>query len=388
MAEANVKKKSPLWHIAGATVTTFAVLWIYKTIALNLTLFSPLAKAIGDYSMDDFYYQLLAQADEADSSTVVSIVDITDVYGRDELADLIVQVEEQGAKVVGIDCVFEGLKEDKPYGDSLIAAVATRYDNIVFAYKLISDSWDGDQWTITRNSFFADSLGKYNQGFIDFERSIYGDMKRNVIVADSVMGELRPSLCKIVADKYAGQETVKLKKGDIRVNFSPTEYQIIPPDSISEYRNYIADRVVFLGTMRDESDMHYTPQGKIAGVKLLAYSVETLLEQKEIIEASGWVLWLASFLLVFIVIYFFDRYAVLVARVGNELLGYLLSSILVKGIIKFLLMAVFVWGAFILFCQENISINLAYALAAIPFTVSAENLFNILVKNFKNNKTQ
>ncbi|MBP5339302.1 MAG: CHASE2 domain-containing protein [Prevotella sp.] len=383
MAETNVKKKSPLWYIAGATVTTFVVLWIYKTIALNLSLFSPLAKAIGDYSMDDFYYQLLAQADEADSSTVVSIVDITDVYSRDELADLIVQVEEQGAKVLGIDCVFEGLKFENPYGDSLIAAVATSYDNIVFAYKLISDSWDGEQWTVTRNSFFADSLGKYNQGFIDFERSIYGDMKRNVIIADSVIGELRPSLCKIVADKYAGQEVVKMKKGDMRVNFSPTEFQIIPPDSIAEYGDYITDRVVFLGTMRDESDMHYTPQGKIAGVKLLAYSVETFLNQNAIKEASGWVLWLVSFLLVFTVIFIFDRYAILVSKLDNELLRYLLSSILVKGIIKFLLMAAFVWWAFILFCQENISVNLAYALAAIPFTVSAENLFNILLNNFK-----
>ena len=156
MAEKKEKFTSLLWRLSWTTALTFAVLWGYKTIALNMALFNPVSKIVGEYSIDDFFYERLAEISEPDTSFVVSIVDITDVYSRRDLAELLTQIEEQGPKVIGIDCVFEGLKEDK-VGDSMIAAVGTGYDNLVFAYKLISDSWDGEQWCITQNSFFADS---------------------------------------------------------------------------------------------------------------------------------------------------------------------------------------------------------------------------------------
>ena len=90
----------------------------------------------------------------------------------------------------------------------------------------------------------------------------------------------------------------------------------MPPDSVYEYRHLIEDRIVLYGAMTEEADMHYTPMGKIAGVKLLAYAIETLLKHNEIKEVPMWVTWLLNFLLMVMTILVFDYYDRWVAKRG------------------------------------------------------------------------
>ncbi len=371
-----------LWRRSVITALAFGIMGLYAVVALNVKVFNPISKAFADYSITDFYYDMLATG-TPDTSNIVTIVDMTELPNRRALAMALEEIAECKPKAVGVDVVFEGLKEFDELGDRMIDDVAHAQPKTVFSYKLITDSWDGHEYHQTVRSFFADSL--ITQGYTNMPRNLYGGMKRQLSLGCYVEGELVPSLIKRVADEYAGEETMELADKNVRINFRPMEYKVVPPDSIMEYRELIEDRIVLFGAMTEEADMHYTPRGKIAGVKLLAYAIETLLKHNEIKEVPLWLTWVISFLVVLIAVVFLERYDRFVAK-RSTLTKVVFGSILVKGLVRFAWIAIFMWLAFLLFSLFNISLNLAYAVTAIAFTVSANNLYDQLSKYFKEKK--
>ena len=181
-------------------------------------------------------------------------------------------------------------------------------------------------------------------------------MKRSVSIGRDVGGVVQPSFIKKVAEIYAGQEVVPLADKDLSINFSPKYYHVVSCDSIFEHRDLIEDHLVLVGAMKEEGDMHYTPQGKIAGVELLAYAAETMLRQSEIKHASTEVTMVVSFIVVF--------------------LSVILSTSLIRGLLICLWLSLIVWITFILFCRYNYSISLAIAMSAIALIYMAENLYD------------
>ena len=372
-----------LWRRIAITLISFLIVGFYAVVALNLKVFNPVSKAVSDYSITDFYYDILATGPK-DTSNIVTIVDMTDLPDRFALACALEAVNNCGPKALGVDVVFEGLKMEFPEGDSLIKAVAYAQPKTVFSYKLITDSWDGHGYNETVRSFFAnpDSI---TQGFTNMPRNLYGGLKRQLTLGSYVNGELVPSLVKKVADTYAGEETVPLADRDLRINFSPMEYRVVQPDSIEECRDLIADHVVLFGAMKEEADMHYTPEGKIAGVKLLAYAIETLIKHNEVQEVPTWLTWVICFLVMLLSTIIMDVYDQWALKRG-PLQRVVFRSILVKGFVRFGCMALFMWMCFVLFSSYNISLNIAVALTAMAFTVSATNLYDTLMNYFKDKK--
>ena len=168
----------------------------------------------------------------------------------------------------------------------------------------------------------------------------------------------------------------------MNINWSPIEFRVIPYDSIAYYGEYIADRIVLFGAVHDEIDMHYTPQGKIAGIKLLGYGIESMVKQTNVKDMPWWITALLSLLLVLFTKYMFDRCERFVKERKNGLLRIGLKAALVIGILKFAWMAVIMYAGFILFAKYNISINFAWALSAIPFLGSAADLYKVILNSF------
>ena len=111
-------------HYVMATIIAFCIVAIYALFAINLKILNPLVQALKEYSITDFYYQVIGIGEERDTSRIVTIVDMTELTDRRDIAYALREVQEQQPKVIGVDIVFEGLKPDNPEGDSLIAAVA------------------------------------------------------------------------------------------------------------------------------------------------------------------------------------------------------------------------------------------------------------------------
>ena len=190
-----------------------------------------------------------------------------------------------------------------------------------------------------------------------------------------------------MAEIYAGQEVIPLADKDLSINFSPKYYQIVSCDSLLENRDLIEDHLVLIGAMKEEGDMHYTPQGKIAGVELLAYAAETMLRQSEIKHASTGVTVVVSFIIVFLSVIVLSLYKQFVSS-KKTLFHVILSTSLIRGLFICGWLSLIVWVTFILFCRYNYSISLAIAMSAIALIYMAENLYDTFKTTieFKRNK--
>ncbi len=358
------------WRYFAVSVLSFCVVGIYALAAFNLKVFNPVAEILDDYSFTDFYYKLLDGSAQRDTSHIVTIIDMTELTSRRDLADLLTEVNAMHPKAVGVDIVFEGYKEDV-LGDTMIAVTARAMQNTVFSYKII----DGEREE-TVHSFFMpnDSIV---EGFTNMPRQLYGGMKRSLSIGRETGGKLKPSFIKEVTEIYAGQEIMPLADKDLNINFSPTYFHVIPSDAIFENRDLIEDRLVLIGAMKEENDMHYTPQGKLAGVELLGYAAQTMLRQTEVKTAPTWLVLLLSFLLTLATAILLDKYKSFTSR-KKTLFNVILSASLIKGLLLCAWASIIVWITFILFCKYNYSISLAYGLSAIAFIYMGENLYDTI----------
>lgn len=370
-----------LWKYFAVTILAFCLVGVYAMAAFNLKVFNPIAEILDDYSFTDFYYKLQAGAGVQDTSRIVTIVDMTELRKRRDFADLFMEVNALKPKAVGVDVVFEGYKEEDLEGDTLLDMAVKQLQNFVFSYKII-DSMEGE----TVHSFFTPS-DSVTEGFTNMPRQLYGGMKRSVSIGRDVGGVVQPSFIERVADIYAGQEVTALADKDLNINFSPKYYRVVPYDSIFENRDLIEDHLVLIGAMKEEGDMHYTPQGKIAGVELLAYAAETMLMQSEIKHASTGVTIIVSFFVVFFSVILLSKYKDFTTK--KKSLGHvLLSTSLVRGLLVCGWVSVIVWITFLLFCRYNYSISLVIAMSAIALIYMATNLYDSIkdIRLFKKNK--
>lgn len=376
------RKNNKFLYNVMATLIAFGIVGVYALFALNFTLFNPLVQVLRQYSITDFYYQVIGSSAVRDTSRIVTIVDMKDLYDRRDIAYALSEVQEQHPKVIGVDILFDGLKPDNPMGDSLIQDIAAKDTSIVFALQYYDDSFNGEQYNSVKQSFFADSIPHLKQGLVNMPLDKYDSLRRKISVAKTVRGKLRPSMIKQLADEYAEQEIVPLKDNMLNINWSPVDFRVIPYDSIADYGEYLTDRIVLFGAWHDDTDMHLTPQGNIAGIKLLAYGIESMVKQTAITDSPWWLTALLSFLIVLFTKYLFDHCEKFVKERKNGFLRIGLKAALVIGILKFAWMAVIMYAGFIVFAKYNFSINFAWALSAIPFIGPAADLYKVISNSF------
>ena len=376
------KNSNDFWHHFMATAIAFSVVAIYALLAYNLKIFNPLVQVLKDYSITDFYYQVIDTKAERDTSRIVTIVDMSELQDRRDIAYALSEVQEQHPKVIGVDILFYGLKPENPIGDSLIAAVAANDTSIVFALQFFDDSFDGRQYSRVKQSFFADSIPQLKEALVNMPLDKFDGLKRKISIAKTVKGKLRPSMIKKLSDEYAEQEIMPLKDNTMNINWTPVDFRVIPYDSIADYGDFLTDRIVLFGAINDESDMHNTPQGKMPGIKLLAYGIETMVKQTAITNAPWWVNAILSFIAVLLTKYLFetgDRFA---KNRKNKFMRIGLKATLTMGVLKFLWIAFLMYVGFIIFAKFKISINIAMAIAAIPFIGPAEDLYKVISNSF------
>jgi CHASE2 domain-containing sensor protein len=302
---------------------------------------------------------------------------MTELTSRRDLAKTISDISTLSPKALGVDIVFEGLKEDS-IGDQMLAEAA-KASHGVFSYKII------DRTDEAVHSFFTpcDSL---TEGFTNMPRQLYDGTKRNISTGRKHQGELRPSLIKLLADQYAGEEVMPLADKEIRINFSPMHFKVISYADVLSNRNLIEDRVVLLGAMKEENDMHITPLGKMAGPELLAFGVETLLKHNKVRVVPIWLIIIISFLVTLMVAIIRFSY-INFAKKQNPILRSFLTLELVISLVVFTTVAFTVWIGFILFCKYNISVNLAYGIAATACIYNATNLYDTIMELVTKKKT-
>ena len=359
----------------------FVVLGIMAFFTFNLSFLNPIKKAVKEFSMTDLYYQILQETGNPNTSPLITIVDMTELISRQDLAQALEDIESCRPKVVGVDMVFEGRKEDAA-GDSMITAVAAHNENIIWSMKLYDYVDDELEHMTDVRSFFTEDV-EVKEGVTNMERQLYGGVKRMISLGWRLHGETKPSFIVSMANEYAGRQVAETSSTNVEINFTPTSFTVMPADSVLLHPELIADRIVLFGAMNEEVDMHYTPLGKIAGIQLLAYGIQTLLKQNDIVEIKGFWFWVVTFVLVAITYWLRKQRKEWVEARPRASQRLLLGFPIVGSIIAFLWMALLMWVAFVLFCGYEISFNLGLTFSAIAFLGTAESSYKSLLNYAK-----
>lgn len=356
------------------TMIAFMVVGFFAIVTVNISFLNPIAHTLEEFSMTDVYYQALKETASEDTSRAITIVDMTELYDRQSIAMTIEQIEAGKPKVLGIDIVFEGPKED-PQGDFMIESIASTYDNAVFSYRLLDYDGRKRQFTNEVHSFFTDKTN-VKEGYTNLQRQLYSGIKRELSLSRKSCDEQKQSFVNIVAEQYAGEQIVPLEQQDLKINFSPTHFQCLKYDSVKAHPELLRDRIVLFGAMGEETDMHYTPLGKMPGIELLAYAINTLLNHKEVKRLPVALVVIVSFLLVLLTQFLQDAYEKRIDRIKSSLFRSFLSSSVALGIITFIWMVLLMWVSFLIFTMSGISLNLGWALSAIAFVDAARSFFD------------
>jgi len=116
----NVLKR--IFHIDHLIVAVFTILIIrlLVVVTVNLDFLSPVVRALEGFSMTDVYYKIQNSGENNDYSNVITIVDMTELTHRGDIAEVIGNIQAMNPKVLGVDIIFENEKADTQ-GDSLLA---------------------------------------------------------------------------------------------------------------------------------------------------------------------------------------------------------------------------------------------------------------------------
>ena len=349
---------------------SFIIVWGYALIALNLSFLNPISEAIENFSITDKYYQMMP---ERDNRSIV-IVDLTSLYNRGDIALALEEIEACHPAVVGMDCVFEGEKDDK-LADDAIKRVAGSYNNIVFSYKLLDEEADGSGYSRSVRSFFTDEI-PVCEGVANMQRdNMYNGIKRNLKLGWLHNGTKQLSMVGEIVNLYAGDKVVTVEDDDVNINFAPTRFTTIDPAEIPLCRDMIEGRIVLFGTLTDETDMHYTPLGKMAGVELLAYATQTLLEGGQIMEPPLWLQVLIAILLLALTNKIQTTYLGWTSRSKSPMVFHIMGSTYVLGMVTFLWIALIMWLAFICFNFFHVTMELGWSIAAMAFLSAARSFY-------------
>lgn len=369
-------------------ITVLAYLMMgFFALMLCIKTFDPLSNALMSFSFTDIYYQILSQTAVPDTSHVVTIVDMTKLYRRGDIAQLLEEIEKGRPRVVGVDVVFDVEKDDFEGNDSLIH-VAQTYDNMVFSVKFLEFDEKQNQYTKEIHSFFTQYVD-VEEGFCNVPRSgQYDATKRTLLRRVRSLGKDHPSLAVKVVQDYIGRPVDSDGEDQLMVNFSPKKFHVLTPEEVREHPELIEDRIVMVGAMYEDTDYHWTPAGRIPGVELLAYGIQTMLEKKEVIQLPSFLTYLLSFAISLLYCYFSSSYKRVTANSSNMFVRFVIGSSYVLSVITFLFTSIVVFITFLVFAITDITINLAWAISSMAFMGTSTNMYKALRDYVRNRNMQ
>ena len=350
---------------------TLLLMVIIGKLSMNLSFLNPIVRAIENFSVTDMYYQIDKDTNQADSSQVITIVDISDIKDRKAIALMIDSIQEANPAEIAFDVIFDGLQGDPEGSDSIVRAVSD-IPNATYAYMMENYSDSLRSFTNLKRSFFLFDDLKL-EGYVNVPESSNGSVVRTFSLSRVFKGNTIKSFPLQIANKYDGKDR-SANEPDRIINFSYTIFPVVKYNQIGQNTDLLSNRIVLIGAMHDIVDNHYTPLQRISGVELVAYTTQTLLEKSNPVQFSKFWTWVITILIIFITElwqYLFSRY---VKTKKNLFCIYASKSTIIINVLTFFWMAFITYLNFIAFMKGYKTFNLLLPLMGIALVGVARDI--------------
>ena len=353
-------------------VGAFVLLGVVSFVTLNISFLNPVSRAWKAFSVTDLFFDIQHYGPSGESPAI-AVVDISDVEDRGDLAVLLERVALCDPACMGVDAIFEGLRSDEEGNARLVDAVRTYGDKMIFTCKLTDYDRQAGCFTSSVHSFFADSL-PIREGYANLKNNLDNLPVRKLSVQNKLGANTVKSFPAAIVEQFAGR-SLENHGEDWLINYRNVGFRVIAPDDIEQEAGFLEGKIVLLGGVREERDAHVSPLGKMPGVMIQAYTVDTLLGKK-VRYLPSWINWILAFVLCFL---FQVTVEALVKATGQGRrvvpATFLRESRIVPGNTLFLFSALLTYLTFVIFTKWGFCIDIAIVLTLFALTLESRKLY-------------
>lgn len=363
------KFKTAIFDYIGICVIVFLLGYILVFASLNLSIFNPLKQAFDDFKMTDLYFELMRSNKEKELNKDIVLVDVTKLTDRNAIAKAIKDVNSCSPKVLVIDLIFERPSHDPMEDTLLLSVVDAGKEREFLSAKLTNYNPESKSFSNLTKSFFHDFIDvKWAYSNVDQKRP--GGCIRQYSLSQKLNDSISFSLAYAAACAYKNIQPEIKDVSQRLIVYDDTDFLVISCDEILENKNLLKDKLVILGTLEEEADMHISPIGKLSGVKILAYSAMTFMNHKEIRSMGKF----TSLLTAFLVCLFCAWAGRKIRKKYSNVSSYILK------LFYFIVTALLVWIAFISFVHFDYDVDLLYPLLGLALVEEGRLQYSSLVK--------
>ena len=372
-----------VFHVdhVGVTLLAFLLIQLLALIAFNVKPLNPIARSIENFRLTDIFYEISNSGAERDTSDLVTIVDMSGIYERGRLAEIIDEVQRYEPSVLGVDIVFDDVRNDLAGNERLIETVCNADSSTVWAYILQDWNSDEGRYEHSFHSFFTEEVEVDREGFINAQRDTNGGTVRTMGLYRNVGGRREYSLAAQIALAVTNDSSFVSLRPDCDIRYTAMHYPVVSADSIAAHPELIRSRIVLLGGINDQRDQLFTPLGKLPGVLVHAYAVQTLVQRRMPKEVPFWLLTMAIFGIVWLVeviqVWVTRR---LTSAPSLSLKNYMGSSFMASNLISLLALLLLVGVSFLFFLHWNIYFNTTWAIMGIVLLGKSRMLYELFVR--------
>ena len=144
-----------MWVAVIAAVTSATLLMCARGILGFISFLNPVERALSSFYITDLFYEADRDGVSLDTSAVITIVDMSEVYERGDLAGIIKAIDSLQPAIIGVDIRFDGLRDDTKGNDLLTDAACHTVTPTIWACELENWSDEENQFADIRHSFFC-----------------------------------------------------------------------------------------------------------------------------------------------------------------------------------------------------------------------------------------
>jgi hypothetical protein len=239
----------------------------------------------------------------------------------------------------------------------------------ILSAKLTGYKPEKEAFTNLTKSFFYE-IADFKWGYSNVSQTRPGGSIRKYSLSQRLNDSISYSMAYLAACAYMGIKPESKDASERLIVYDDTDFLAIESDKVLENASLLKDKIVILGTLEEEADMHITPVGKLSGMKILAYSTMTFMNHKKIQHMGKF----ASLLMAFVVCMFCAWAGRHIRRKYTNVTSYILK------LFYFVVTAFLVWIAFILFVHFDYDANLLYSLLGLALVEEGRLQYSSIVK--------
>ena len=362
------------------SILAFVFMGILAYVTINVDFLNPVEQAFSNYSLSDMYYQIERHGGNPEPSELITIVDMTEYYERGDLAEILIKINEMEPQAVGVDIIFEGVRDDATGNELLQDAVRALGDKAIFSMKLKDYDEDKECFTDITRSFFADSI-LVNQGYANLPDNMEARNIRDYTVTQKLNDSTVYSFPYMVA--HLLDEEIQPTDKVLHIDYSSISFPVVKASELEEHEDLIAGHVVMIGTMHEEQDMHLSPIGKMAGLEMQTYSLKTIIDRKVISDSPEWLNYFLSFMVCFLVELSLYALGLFTKKYEeNAVISFFDKSGLLTTIVVLLWLIGINWLGYIIFKKYGMYFDTVLILALVAMLLAAREIYEAFIQSW------